>query len=175
METSTELKKKEEKLNEQEEILNKKLKELEETNKIFKNKEKYLASFRKKVEDDCAWIENEAKRNVCKDVVYEIIFEIETKALLDQENLIDQNKKVCISTFNKFDQSLQNFIRLKTHFEQESKEIINSNTCKFQCKDLQNVKIIKNFDLIKSKEKKSLYEMLKLRNSSSKTKLIKPA
>ena len=54
LETSTELKKKEEKLNEQEEIMNKKLKELEETNKIFKNKEKYLASFRKKVEDDCA-------------------------------------------------------------------------------------------------------------------------
>lgn len=66
------------------------------------------------------WIESEAKKQFCKDLVYEAIYKACSILIAKDQQALDQSKIICQQTYTKLENSLSHFEKLKTNFELEA-------------------------------------------------------
>ncbi|OMJ91943.1 hypothetical protein SteCoe_5371 [Stentor coeruleus] len=69
------------------------------------------------------WIESEAKKQFCKDLVYEIIYKTCSILISKDQQALDQSKMICHQTYTKLEKSLSHFEKLKTNLELEALSI----------------------------------------------------
>jgi hypothetical protein len=72
------------------------------------------------VQTAAKWIESEAKKQFCKDLVYEIIYKTCSILIAKDQQALDQSKIICKQTYIKLENSLSHFEKLKTNFELEA-------------------------------------------------------
>jgi hypothetical protein len=108
----------------QEKQLADKEKELKKRSEAINQKQLKTQRFNNSIQEECDWIEKEVKTQFCKEFVYEIIFEIESKVLEKEEDLVSQTKEIALISYEKLENSLKNFELLKKSFELEANPLL---------------------------------------------------